>query len=256
MVVYLDFYFIIHFCINFFCVLFTLEFRQKQEKKLRIAFISFINAIASCMIVVYQIDIPQIVIVVIQILSLLFFSTSWEGITNFCSNLVTFIAVLCVTAGGLTFLLRLRILIFGKKKIDTMYMLIISGVFLVVLFLYGTKILYRKIALNRKTANVLLVQGKKQCQVRALLDSGNMLVSPYTGERIAVISRKTAKSLELEKEQNPLLVPFSTIGGGGMMEVYRLEKMILEEQREKQEILVAVNESLDSHREIQMILNI
>ena len=41
-----------------------------------------------------------------------------------------------------------------------------------------------------------------------------------------------------------------------MMEVYRLEKMILEEQREKQEILVAVNESLDSHREIQMILNI
>ena len=83
-----------------------------------------------------------------------------------------------------------------------------------------------------------------------------MLVSPYTGERIAVISRKTAKSLELEKEQNQLLVPFSTIGGGGMMEVYRLEKMILEEQREKQEILVAVNESLDSHREIQMILNI
>ena len=34
MVVYLDFYFIIHFCINFFCVLFTLEFRQKQGKKL------------------------------------------------------------------------------------------------------------------------------------------------------------------------------------------------------------------------------
>lgn len=256
MVVYLDFYFIIHFFINFLCVLFTVEFRQKQGKKLRIAFISLINAIASCVIVVNQFDIPQIVVVVLQILSLLFFSTSWEGIKDFCSNLVTFIAVICVTAGGLTFLLRLRILIFGEKKIDTMYMLIISGVFLVVVFLYGTKILYRKLALKQKTTDVLLVQGKKQCQVKALLDSGNMLVSPYTGERIAVISKKTAKSLELEKEQHPLLVPFSTIGGGGMMEVYRLEKMILEEQREKKEILVAVNESLDSHREIQMILNI
>ena len=214
------------------------------------------NAILSCVIVVYQLNIPPIMVVLIQILSLIFFSTSWEGLKDFCCNLATFIVVVCITAGGLAFLFRLRVLLFGEKKIETLYMLLISGGLLFLMFLAGTKVLFRKITLKRKMTDVLLVQGKKQCQVKALIDSGNMLVSPYTGEKIAVISKKTANSLELDKEQHPLLVPFSTIGGGGMMKVYRLEKLILEEHRERKEILVAVNESLDSHREIQMILNI
>ena len=62
--------------------------------------------------------------------------------------------------------------------------------------------------------------------------------------------------MDLEKGQNPLLIPYHSIGGDGLLKAYRMEWIRIEGEGCKKEFLVAVSENMKEGQNVQMILNI
>ena len=133
---------------------------------------------------------------------------------------------------------------------------ILSGLLLlsVVFLLIGREWL-QQVSFQRNIGEAMVVHKGKQISIRILYDSGNQLVSPYSGERVAVISEALAEQLEITQEQRPLYVPYHSIGGSGVLPTYRIERLEWQDRESMEGVLVAVSEQLEQ-REIQMILNI
>lgn len=133
---------------------------------------------------------------------------------------------------------------------------ILSGLLLLsVVFLLTGREMLHQVQFQKNIGEADVIHHGKQIPIRILYDSGNQLISPYTGERVAVISRALAEQLEITQEQYPLYVPYHTIGGSGVLPAYRIERLEWKDRESMEEVLVAVSDRL-KQQEIQMILNI
>lgn len=109
---------------------------------------------------------------------------------------------------------------------------------------------------RKNIRTVRVIHHGKEAEVEALYDTGNQLVSPYTGEGVVIISKSLSETVGLPCGQNPILIPYHSIGGSGLLKAYRLECIQMQGGICKRELLAAVSEELDYRQRIQMILNI
>lgn len=133
---------------------------------------------------------------------------------------------------------------------------ILSGLLLLfVVFLLTVREILHQIQYQKNTGEASVIHHGKRVTVRILYDSGNQLVSPYTGERVAVISQALADKLEIMQGQYPVYIPYHSIGGSGVLPAYRIERMEWQGRESMEDFLVAVSDRM-TQQEIQMILNV
>ena len=145
---------------------------------------------------------------------------------------------------------------FSVSGVFSMVWILLSVVLIFLIFFLLRFSLIRQGQDRRSVRRAKVVHGGREVEILVLYDTGNRLVSPYTGEGVAVISNELAVELGLEQSQRPVLIPFRSIGGGGLLRAYRLEEMRMEDGACRKDFLVAVSENLGERQEIQMILNI
>lgn len=134
--------------------------------------------------------------------------------------------------------------------------LVVSGAFgIFLVFLLGRRQLQRRELQSHEMDGVLTARNGRQYALRVLFDSGNGLVSPYTGENVMIIDKELAEKMEVGKEQNPLWIPFHSIGGDGLLPAYRFQSLVLQNGRKKENFLAAVSDNISADSTIQMILN-
>lgn len=110
---------------------------------------------------------------------------------------------------------------------------------------------------------VILHIGERTCQVQALVDTGNGLTDPLSGEPVSVIDSDCAKQILGEEKESKGIryIPYRTVGGEGVMPVFRAKQMevCLEKEGEKfqmQRPVIGICEGKVSEQEdYQMILN-
>ena len=100
---------------------------------------------------------------------------------------------------------------------------------------------------------VVLEDGKRY-PLRVMIDTGNCLVSPYSGERVMIMAQKLAKELDVEKNQAPLLIPFHSIGGDGILPAYRIPFLVLQDGFCARDFLAAVSPQLSEDSAVQLIM--
>ncbi|MBQ9141712.1 MAG: sigma-E processing peptidase SpoIIGA [Lachnospiraceae bacterium] len=117
---------------------------------------------------------------------------------------------------------------------------------------------------ERQKDNECMVTLEGTCgklQVKALLDTGNSLIEPISGEPVAVLSQQTFQALFGEK--SPELyraIPYHSVGkSNGILKGYQIKQVIIEVQGVKKEcdsIYIAVSEELVAQKSnYKMILN-
>lgn len=116
----------------------------------------------------------------------------------------------------------------------------------------------------RKIVDAELCFLGRRCSFRALLDSGNLLTDPISGADVIAVSPQALApvfgeyaavtelddAVELIRAADAVpelrgkfrLVPYSALGGGGMLAVFRPEKLIID-GKEKTAVLAAVNKN-------------
>lgn len=127
------------------------------------------------------------------------------------------------------------------------------GVFLV--FFLGRCEAGRRELQSHVMDGVLTARNGSEYPLRVLFDSGNGLVSPYTGEAVMIIDKELAETMELEKQQNPLWIPFHSIGGDGLLPAYRFPCLVLQNGQKRKNFLAAVSDNISGDGTVQMILN-
>lgn len=101
---------------------------------------------------------------------------------------------------------------------------------------------------------VIIMENGRRYPLRVMLDTGNCLVSPYSGERVMIIGETLAQQLEITKTRPPLLIPFQSIGGDGMLTAYRIPRLSLQDGSEVRNFLAAVSPKLSEDSAVQLIM--
>ncbi len=156
-----------------------------------------------------------------------------------------------VITGGCLYLGREHIP--DKWEINVVFVLlgslIVYVLFFVLLHLWG------KPEQQKHVLDGILSDGNgTEYTIRVLYDTGNQLVSPYTGEPVMVISKDLAEQMMIE-EQLPLWIPYHSIGGDGLLPAYRFHKLTLQNGEMKEHFLAAASEELSGDQTIQIIWN-
>lgn len=110
---------------------------------------------------------------------------------------------------------------------------------------------------------VVLHIGEGTYRVRALVDTGNGLTDPLSGEPVSVLDSDCAGQIFGEERENTGIryIPYCTVGGEGVMPVFRAEQMEVclmegDEKIRMQRPVIGICEGKISEREdYQMILN-
>ena len=101
---------------------------------------------------------------------------------------------------------------------------------------------------------VIIMENGRRYPLRVMLDTGNCLVSPYSGDRVMIIGETLAQQLEITKTRPPLLIPFQSIGGDGMLTAYRIPRLSLQDGSEVRNFLAAVSPKLSEDSAVQLIM--
>ncbi len=250
---YADLYFILNFIMNWFLLYITAWWIHEPVHNKRWALLSAVCAIFS-VVVTYLADcgfkIPKTFFAMTELVFLTWQAYRPENFRKFFTGFVTYICLSAFTA-GMVFMLKE---IFAWKSFSLAFLLL--SVFMLFLLFRFLRVSIAKQDLKRRSiVNATLVHNGKKQEIKALYDTGNHLVSPYTGEPVAVISKDLSDWAGLSKNAAPLLIPYHSIGGDGMLEAYRLDILKFQDGSTRKNFLAAVSDNICTDKEIQIILN-
>lgn len=261
--VYLDVYLILNFIMNYFLLSITGIVRQKRAKPYRWGVVAGGCSVVSTGIYMWScIQGKGILIFDILVFPIMVWSAYRPSNRLVWMQDILFCAMTAVMTGGCLYAMMSGLTAWqgpvwqrhtGVQEYSLWW--ILSGLLLlsVVFLLIGREWL-QQLSFQKNVGEATVVHRGKRISIRILYDSGNQLISPYTGERVAVISRALAEQLGIIQEQPPLYVPYHSIGGSGVLPMYRIERLEWKDRETREGVLVAVSEQL-KQQEIQMILN-
>lgn len=264
MKVYLDIYFILNFIMNYFLLCITGIVRQKRTQPYRWSVVAGICSLVSTGIYMWScMQGKEILILDVLVFPVMVWTAYHPPNRLVWMQDILLCTVAAVMTGGCLYAMMSGLAAWqgsvwqGRMGVQE-YSLwwILSGLLLlsVVFLLIGREWL-QQLSFQKNIGEAMVIHRRKRIPIRILYDSGNQLVSPYTGERVAVISKALAEQLEITQEQYPLYVPYRSIGGSGVLPMYRIERLEWQDRESMEGVLVAVSEQLEQ-QEIQMILNI
>lgn len=259
--VYLDVYFILNLILNLFVVGMTGILRGKRLSVRRLCLASVIVAGGSTILYAVHFFVGKWLLFIgmagMPLLVYMAFPTKrlreWRG------DCLLFLLVALVVGGALTAETSVVNRLFGgmAESKGISLKLILSGLIgLSFAFVWLAGELVRLRQGQKSTEEAVLSHRGRSYSLRVLFDTGNCLVSPYTGERVAILASDLARKLDLEQEQNPLYIPYHSIGGSGVLPAYRLDVLQMTHHGRLEHVLVAVSDELGEEQDIQMIVNI
>lgn len=255
---YVDIYLILNFMMNFFLLYLTAIIRQKRRMGGRIFLFSLLFAGISTgsTYILWNERAWRAGCALLELGGMVYAVFLPRSIRNWWREMAIFLSLALFSGGGIAAFLSVGNALFDELPVPAMGMLCISMVLMGIAF----AMLRRQWAAQRQNQQTIvwveLVHGGRHCQVKALMDTGNRLVSPYTGEGVWIVSEELAGKMALSQDSAPVYIPFQSLGGSGLWEAYRLDRAVVKGERAYENILVAVSPHLGEMDEIQMILNI
>jgi Sporulation factor SpoIIGA. len=255
---YVDFYFILNFIMNLFLVMATAMLRQKRCRMIRFLIVSSIDAVFSVVFTyfLWENGILQFCVALFQMGVFVFLALKGESFFIWLRDMACFLFLAFFTGGAVGVLQGVLIRNFNILQAPSARWLFIAVALLAILFFLFRWELISQGQGRKNIRTVRVVHQGREAEVEALYDTGNQLVSPYTGEGVVIISKGLSEEIGLPCGQNPILIPYHSIGGSGLLKAYRLECIQMQGGICKKGLLAAVSEELDCRQRIQMILNI
>ena len=255
---YVDFYFILNFIMNLFLIMATAMLRQKRCRFIRFFILSGMDAVCSVVFTyfLWENEILQFCTAVLRIGTFVFLSLKSESFSVWLKDAVCFLFLTFFAGGMIGAWQEILIRTFHILQVPSVVCIFIAAAVLFLLFFFFRWELISQGQERKNIRTVRVIHHGKEAEVEALYDTGNQLVSPYTGEGVVIISKSLSETVGLPCGQNPILIPYHSIGGSGLLKAYRLECIQMQGGICKRELLAAVSEELDYRQRIQMILNI
>ncbi len=261
---YWDIFFLLNFIMNLFLIGMTGLLRRKYIVKKRFVLAAFLGSLGMTAGMIVQLFLsrkqmeelehPSIFLffmAIIMGIAMLQITFREKQILELLADFWGMIQVSIVTGGCL---------LLGREHISTMENIsakfLLTGAFVVYLLFFVALHYFGKQEQQKHVLDgILSDENGKEYTLRVLYDTGNQLVSPYTGEPVMVISKELIEQLEVSEKQLPLWIPYHSIGGDGLLPAYRFHKLTLQNGEIREHFLAAASEEISADRTIQIIWN-
>ena len=255
---YADLYWILNFIMNIFLLNMTAYLSQSQYKMLRWCIVSSLCSAVSLFFTYYCrtiFDLKIIMLSFAEILLMIYAALKPYSFRMYVRQIFYFFEVTFITAG---FLMSIRNILFEIiiQHSHVSLLIIFAGIIILAIVFHCLRECMLKDEMSRKSVDfAMLINRGRKYKIKVLYDTGNHLISPYTGEPVMIISKDFAVRAGLD-ELNPILIPYHSIGGDGLLNAYRLDFIKIGRGDIRRNFLAAVSDELCTDKDIQMILNI
>lgn len=251
---YVDMYFILNFILNLFFALMTAMLRQKRWRLFRFLSMSLLMAFFSCLIMVWIRNFAA----VLELCRLLFFCPAFFGRSSkkeWLKDTGMLLGICFFTGGSLLGVRSLLEQFYIRQFGHSFFFLLIGTISLLFLFILFRFEILKQAKMHKNVLHAKIVHHDREEEILVLCDTGNQLISPYTGEKVLIISQKLSERIALTQGQNPILIPYHSIGANGFLKAYRVDALCLEGGSMGEHLLAAVSCELCTQDNIDMIIN-
>lgn len=248
MVIYVDVLFIINFFITFFLLQLTAKLSKNEDKLWRIILGSLLGGVYSLVILA---DDLQFFLSIIGKLAagalIVLVSFKLRGFKNYIKEVFIFFFANLMFVG----IMIGTWMIFKPKGVvinnSTVYfnisakLLLFSALFAYLLSIIIIRIYNNKIA-KKELYQAVISKNNKEYKFFAFADSGNNLKEPFSNYPVIIADKKLFDDIETER-----LIPYSTIGGEGVLNAFKPDKTVIitgRGQTELSNVYVALNDNL------------
>lgn len=254
-IIYADVYLVLNFVLHLFFLMATAFLRQRYQKVFRMVTASFIMAVFAVLLPFFCFRHPVLekVFLLPEQFLLLRLGFRYEGWKTFFKDFFVLILIVFFSGGCISALLQIFRGVIKKNGILWIFLalfLLFAALCLLRIELLSAMDMKRK----KQIYHVRLIVREKSIETNALYDTGNHLVSPYTGERVVIISKKIAEQFPFNTGK-VLLIPYRSVGGNGLLKAFRIDTIEIMEKKEKKEhVLAAVSDAIGETSAFQVIL--
>ena len=257
-VIYVDVLFIVNFFITFFLLLVTAKLSKRSEKTWRLVIASFVGGIYSLIILINDLNFAVSFFSKLAAAGIMIFiAFKFKSKAAYVKEVILFFFVNFLFVG----IIVGTWLIFKPSGIvinnSTVYFNVSAKILLITaLIAYLLSALIIRIY-NNKTASkelysVTVFKNENEIRFFAFADSGNNLKEPFSNSPVIVAEKKLFNHIECHR-----LIPYSTIGGEGVLSAFKPDKVEISSafgSVEVEEVYIAISDNVKKG-EYQGILN-
>ena len=238
MKIYLDLVFFINFLFDFLLLLTVKIILKRNVKLVRILFGSFIGALSIFLLFLelnsFTLFLFKMFISVLMIIC----SFGFKDREFFFKNIL-YLYFVSIILGGFLYFLNLQ---FSYKNIGLVFFHNSFSINFIILMLLSPFILYLYIKqvkelkiINSCYYQVSFFYKRKKYTYSAYLDTGNKLYDPYTHKPIIILYDKSFKI------DNPIYIPYSTVGNSGLLNAFKINKIIIDGRKINKKVIIALS---------------
>ena len=257
-VIYVDVLFIVNFFITFFLLLVTAKLSKRSEKIWRLVLASFIGGMYSLIILADDLNFAISFLSKLGVAGIMIFAAfKFKGIKAYIKEALIFFFVNFLFVGiivGLWLIFKPSGIVINNS---TVYFNVSAKVLLItalVAYLLSALIIriYNNKTASKELYSVTVYKNEREIRFFAFADSGNNLKEPFSDSPVIIAEKKLFDHIEC-----PRLIPYSTIGGEGVLSAFKPDKVEISTAFGSvtvEEIYVAISENVKKG-EYQGILN-
>jgi len=223
-IIYADILFVMNFCIDYICFYFVYKIINLKPKPIRIILASFIGAIYGIIDVIIDNSLISIFVLISMML------IGFEVRTKKLINITLLFCLFGSTIGGLSMMLYN---INEGKGIVYLYVMISAVISLI----------YYKISLkqmNYKKIETIIVIDSVEYKDYGFVDSGNLLIDVYNGNKVILVKRELLGSdFTVEEKKGFRLIP-ANYRGEDHLKAFIPQKVIFKTKKQTIECLVTI----------------
>lgn len=251
MELYLDVFFTVNFMMDYLTLLLLEKMLKRKVSMGRRCFSAFLGSALTCFVVILPIPSMVLKYFLLYILVSLVMIITGLGIHRGreLAKAWIFLHIGGIFLGGVMELLQ------PYLRMGSLFFLLAVFSYLAVSVLWDLAV--SQIRQNRNRIHIRLKKGERECEVEALVDTGNTLTDVWSGKPVSVLSKEIAGKLWKQGEEPFRYISYHSIGKeAGVMPLFELDGIWVEERRcWIEHPLAAVGEGNLSEDDYQMILN-
>ncbi len=224
MKIYIDLFFLFNIMMDLIIILSVGLLLKRKIKIFRVIISCIIGGISSLFLFL-KINIIFVEIITAIIISLTAFG--YKRITYFIKNII-YMYFVSTLIGGVMYLFNLKVS--TNILINYLIMIVISAE---VMILYIKEMQKVKEIYNNNYLVDIYFKDNDKLSLVGFMDTGNNLYDPYKKRPIILVSSK------YYREDNFILVPFSTVDSHGMLKCIKINGIYIDKKKCKREVLVA-----------------
>lgn len=202
MTIYIDLIFLENIFMNSIIIFATAIILKKEIKITRILIGSTIGAIYACLYYVSNMKIySSVILKIILSLAIVYISFNSKVLKNFLKEVLIFYLT-SFTFGGVTFALLYFIspgdILFQNGTLVGIYpmkMILIGGLIGFLIIIISFKSIKNKIAKKDMLCNIEITFNNQVININAIIDTGNFLKEPLTGEPVIIVEKEVLKNI-------------------------------------------------------------